>query len=91
MPISHVFCGLCGQKDIALFDHVRNAHQIDIAEYEKQCPNAPLLGETLGRFVVDNDLVADGGGVKMQAKLFDVTISARTTPLRSFRRRQTGN
>lgn len=53
MPTSHVFCGLCGQKDIALFDHVRNAHQIDIAEYEKQCPNAPLFGESLGQWVVE--------------------------------------
>lgn len=75
-----VFCGLCGQKDIALFDHVRNAHQIDIAEYEKQCPNAPLFGESLGRFVVDNDLVADAGGVKMQTKLFDVTIPVDVLP-----------
>lgn len=80
MPVENVFCGLCGLSSVALFEHIRSVHKIDIAEYERQCPHAPLFSEAFGRFVTQNDLHCDAGGVTMTRSLFGVKVASGVLP-----------
>jgi len=80
MPTEHVFCGLCGRRDVALFQHIRSVHGIGAAEYEKQCPNAPLFSESFGRFVSESGMACDAGAVKMTRKLFGLSVPCDVLP-----------
>jgi len=80
MSNEYVFCGLCGHRDVALFSHIRSAHGIDAAEYERQCPNAPLFSESFGRFVSESQMACDAGAVKLARKLFGLSVPGDLLP-----------
>jgi cobaltochelatase CobS len=82
-----IFCGLCGHAtESALFEHLREAHQITPADYAVQCPNAPLFTpafqeyvQAQGLHVVAGSATADGELHELR-ELFGVKVSCALAP-----------
>jgi len=80
MPPDYVFCGLCGHRDVSLFEHIRSVHRMEIAEYERRCPNSPLFSGKLGRLVIDGRLMSEAGDARITRELFGVRIECPLLP-----------
>ena len=80
MPDDHVSCALCGQREPALFAHVRDYHKMAIPEYERRFPGAGLCCEALAHVVVEQDVAFHDGGVKVQRKLFGMPVRCDLLP-----------
>jgi len=83
MKTERIFCGVCGHAtDTALFNHLREAHNLTPEDYAKQCPGAPLFTPAFKDYVQQQgihaapDATASGDGTNLWAmrELFGVKV-----------------
>ena len=75
-----VYCGLCGHRAHELFSHIRTVHEMTADRYQERCPEAPLVSDDLASYMVDNQIVPDGEGLKRQVTLFGVEFLSDILP-----------
>ena len=83
MNSDKIFCGICGfSTDTALFEHLREAHQMSPEEYAVKCPNAPLYTPAFQEYVQKQGLhvagestVAGAGELRVMKDIFGVKVS----------------
>ena len=87
MKSNRVICALCGfSTDAALFEHLREAHSLTPAEYQEQCPHAPLYTKEFHEFVVkqgvhvEAGLSAEDAELRVTRELFGVAVSCAAAP-----------
>jgi len=75
-----IYCGLCGHAAHELFSHIREVHSISPENYRQRCPGAPLLSETLSKYLRDNNVQITDRGALKEVTLFGLTLMADIVP-----------
>ena len=74
-----IFCGICGYAtDTALFQHLREIHDLTPEGYAEQCPGAPLSTPAFRDYVKKQGLHVESGTegeIRALRKLFGVQVS----------------
>lgn len=77
---THVYCGICGHKDVQLFRHLREQHGLDASDYAEKCPGAPLYAPAFGEFILRHKVRVENGTHKMDAALFNLSTTVDLLP-----------
>ena len=83
MNTKKIFCVICGfPTDTALFEHLREAHQMSPEDYAKEYPSAPMstpgfqeFVKTQGLHVAAEPTTAGDGQLRIMRDLFGVKVS----------------